>query len=63
MDEILKYKQDNISSIENIREGISVMNVAWTIARLNFKDLQVDHYKQALEIVSGTNNSALDKFW
>ncbi|EGQ44238.1 MAG: putative ATPase involved in replication control, Cdc46/Mcm family, partial [Candidatus Nanosalina sp. J07AB43] len=45
--DIQEYKTDNIDDINNIREGLSVMNIAWIIARLNLSDVKLKHYKQA----------------
>lgn len=52
IDEIQKYKSQNIKQIENVREGISIMNIAWTIARLNFSDVKLGHYKKAFKLMS-----------
>jgi len=52
LNEIQEFKQNNISSIGNIREGLSIMNIAWIIARLNLSDLKLRHYKQAYEMLS-----------
>jgi len=60
-EEIKKYKDEHISKINNIREGISIMNIAWTIARLNLEDVKLEHYKKAFYLA--TNEKSLkDKF-
>jgi len=51
-EEIKEYKDDNIEKIDNIRDGISIMNIAWTIARLNLTDVKLKHYKQAFELTT-----------
>lgn len=51
-EEIKEYRRDNIKVIDNVREGISVMNIAWIIARLNFSDVKLEHYKQAFDLVT-----------
>jgi hypothetical protein len=51
LDEIQDYKSNNLDSIGNIREGLSVMNIAWIIARLNLSDVKLRHYKQAHELL------------
>lgn len=53
IEEIQEYKRNNIDAIENVREGISIMNIAWIIARLNFSDVKLEHYKQAFQLMSG----------
>ena len=52
LDEIQEYKENNLETIGNIREGLSIMNIAWTIARLNLSDVKVEHYKQACELLA-----------
>lgn len=52
IEEIQQFKDENISKLDNVREGISVMNIAWIIARLNFSDVKLEHYKQAYELVT-----------
>lgn len=54
--EIKEYKEQEIHRIDNIREGISVMNVAWTIARINLEDVKLEHYKQAIDLVCRDRN-------
>ena len=54
LDKIQEFKEDNINSIENIREGLSIMNIAWIIARLNMSSLKLEHYKKAYELLSNT---------
>lgn len=62
LDEIKEYKRQHITRIENIREGISILNVAWTIARLNLEDLTLDHYKTAFDLVCSESNTLREKF-
>lgn len=50
---IKQFKQDNIAAFDNVREGISVMTVAYTIARLNHRDLTLADYKEAFDLVTG----------
>lgn len=49
---IQEYKRDNIEAFENVREGISVMNIAWIIARLNLRDVTLEDYRQAYELIT-----------
>lgn len=49
---IQQFKRDHIDEIENVREGISIMNVAYTIARLNHRDVSLDDYKAAYKLIS-----------
>lgn len=51
-EEIQEFKENNIEGFENIREGISVMNIAWTVARLNLSDVTLDHYATAFDLVT-----------
>jgi len=51
LEEIQEYKADNLDAIENIREGLSIMNIAWIIARLNLEDMKLDHYIQAYDML------------
>lgn len=51
IDEILEYKNKHIDDIENVRKGISVMNVAYTIARLNHRDVTLEDFKEAMDLV------------
>jgi len=51
IDDIKTYKKENLDDIENIRSGLSVMNIAWIIARLNLSDVKLKHYKQACSIL------------
>lgn len=50
--QIKEFKQDKVNEIENIRQGLSIMNVAWIIARLNLTDVKLSHYKQAFDIIT-----------
>lgn len=51
-EEISEYRRDNIEELENVREGISVMNIAWIIARLNLEDVTIEHYTTAFNLVA-----------
>jgi len=62
MDEIKDFKAGNIDRIQNIREGISVLNVAWTIARLNLEDVKLSHYKRAYNLVVSNELTLKEKF-
>lgn len=48
---IKKYKHKKIEEFENVREGISIMNVAYTIARLNHRNVTLKDYKKAFNLV------------
>ena len=50
-DEISEFKSERVSEFTNIRQGLSVMNIAWIIARLNLDDVRLKHYKSAYELV------------
>lgn len=52
MESIKEFKAENVDEIENVRVGLSVMNIAWIIARLNLDDVKLDHYKQAFKLVT-----------
>jgi hypothetical protein len=52
LDKIQNYKAENIESISNIRQGLSIMNIAWIIARLNLDDVRLTHFKQAHDILA-----------
>jgi len=60
-EKIMQYKDDHINKIGNIREGVSIMNIAWTIARLNLDDVKLKHYKKAFELTT-SEKSLKDKF-
>lgn len=51
LDKIQDYKQNNLEMITNVRQGLSIMNTAWIIARLNMSDVTLDHYKQACQLL------------
>jgi len=55
---IKAFKQDRIDAIENVREGISVLTVAYTIARLNRRDVTLADYKQAFDLVQNGLSSS-----
>jgi len=50
-EKIKEYKEEKVDMIDNVREGISIMNVAWTIARLNLENVKLKYYKQAFDLV------------
>lgn len=52
LQQIQRYKQDHIQEIGNVREGISIMNVAYTIARLNHRNVTVGDFETAYELVT-----------
>lgn len=49
---IKEYKRAHLGDIENVREGNAIMNVAYTIARLNHRDVTLDDYKSAYELMN-----------
>ena len=51
LERISEFKKEKLGEIENVREGISILSVAWTIARLNRRDLTLEDYKKAFEMV------------
>lgn len=53
LDEISEFKSERVEEFTNIRQGLSVMNIAWIIARLNLSDVKLTHYKQAYELLCG----------
>lgn len=48
---ISEFKKEKLDRIENVREGISLMRVAYTIARLNHRNVTLEDYKKAFELV------------
>lgn len=52
LDKIKEYKGEKLDDVGNIRNGLSIMNVAWIIARLNLSDVKLEHYKQAFEMLA-----------
>jgi len=52
LQKIKEFKQSHIDAIENVREGISILTVAYTIARLNHRELTVADYKTAFDLVT-----------
>jgi DNA replicative helicase MCM subunit Mcm2 (Cdc46/Mcm family) len=50
--QIKEYKRARIDELANVREGISILTVAYTIARLNHRDLCLSDYQQAYELVA-----------
>ena len=51
MNKIKQYKQEQIDAIENVRSGIALLNIAYTIARLNHRDVTLADYQRAFELV------------
>jgi len=49
---IKRFKQERIETVENVRKGVSIMTVAYTIARLNYRDLTLEDYETAFELVA-----------
>lgn len=49
---IKHYKHEHIEAVENVREGIAVMTVAYTIARLNRRDVTLPDYERALTLIN-----------
>jgi predicted ABC-class ATPase len=49
---IKRFKQERIETVENVREGVSIMTVAYTIARINHRDLTLQDYKTTFELVA-----------
>jgi len=56
---IKEYKDEHISEINNVREGISIMNIAWTIARLNLDDVKLEYYKQAFKLTTDNESNTI----
>lgn len=52
LEQIKRYKRDHIEVFENVREGISVLNVAYTIARLNHRDVTLVDYNRAFNLIT-----------
>ncbi len=52
MEKIKRYKREQIGSIDNVRSGIALLNVAYTIARLNHRDVTLSDYQRAFELTS-----------
>jgi MoxR-like ATPase len=52
LQKIKRFKQERIETVENVREGVSIMTVAYTIARLNHRDLTLEDYETAFELVA-----------
>lgn len=49
---IMEYKRAHLDDIENVREGNAIMNVAYTIARLNHRDVTLEHFESAHELMN-----------
>jgi len=49
---IMEYKRAHLDDIENVREGNAIMNVAYTIARLNHRDVTLEDYESAYELMN-----------
>lgn len=54
LERIKEFKRDRIGEFGNVREGISVLTVAYTIARLNHRDVQLADYETAYRLVTTT---------
>ncbi len=52
LEQIKTFKRDRIEEFGNVREGISVLTVAYTIARLNHRDAQLADYETAYRLVT-----------
>ena len=52
LEQIKTFKRDRIEEFGNVREGISVLTVAYTIARLNHRDVQFADYETAYRLVT-----------
>ncbi len=52
MEKIKRYKREQIGSIDNVRSGIALLNVAYTIARLNHRDVTLSDYQRAFELLA-----------
>lgn len=50
-EQIEEVKSQHVDAIDNVRTGVSVMSVAYTIARLNREPLEETHFETALEMV------------
>ncbi len=51
LQKINEFKKERLDKIENVREGISVMSVAYTIARLNHGDVTLGDFREAFELL------------
>ena len=52
LERIKQFKRDRIEEFRNVREGISVLMVAYTIARLNHRDVQLADYETAYTLLT-----------
>lgn len=52
LEQIKEFKRDRIEEFGNVREGISVLTVAYTIARLNHRDVELADYETAYRLVT-----------
>lgn len=59
--QIKRFKRDQIETFENVREGISALNVAYTIARLNYRDVSLEDYKRAFSLITTKMGSGDDQ--
>lgn len=57
MEKIKRYKSEQIGSIDNVRTGLALLNVAYTIARLNHRDVTLSDYQRAFELITETSRS------
>ena len=53
LNKIKQYKSENVDMIENVRAGVSLLNIAYTIARLNHRDVTLGDYKRAFDLITG----------
>ena len=51
LNKIKQYKSENVDMIENVRAGVSLLNIAYTIARLNHRDVTLGDYKRAFDLI------------
>jgi|GEM_PF-3361882 len=52
LERINEFKSEKLDRVKNVREGISIMTVAYTIARLNHRDVRLRDYKKAYDMVT-----------
>lgn len=53
LEKISEFKEEKLDQVKNVREGISMIRVAYTIARLNHRDVTLQDYKKAFKLVGG----------
>ena len=49
---IMEYKREHLDDIGNVREGNALMNVAYTLARLNHRDVTLEDFESAHELMN-----------